>query len=74
MLQSAAQTLERFGQIMKEKYGFGDGSILDPEGYVVSRQAWDARTGRSQPQPGSPPDNGIPDHDGHTDGQQVDPS
>lgn len=73
LLQSAAQMLERFGQIMKDKYGFSDASLLDPEGYVVSRQAWDARTGRSQPQPGSLPDNGIPDHDGRTDERQGDP-
>jgi hypothetical protein len=38
LLQASQQKLEIFGQIQKEKLGFTDEEILDPNGYVVSLQ------------------------------------
>jgi hypothetical protein len=53
-LQIAMTKLNEFGQIMKEKLGFGDESILDEEGYVVDRQAWlDQNRPASSERPGS---------------------
>jgi hypothetical protein len=38
LLQAAQQKLEVFGQVQKERLGFTDEEILDPDGFVVSLQ------------------------------------
>ena len=53
-LTIAGRRLEAFGQLMKEKLGFSDDYVLNPDGEVVSRQAWE---GHTQLRPASLPDN-----------------
>lgn len=70
--EAAVKRLEKYGEVMKQELGFSDGEILDPDGYVISRQEWQARLEAARQadrtrQPSSPPPDSVsPDRGGRT--------
>lgn len=73
-LRAMGQRLEAFGQIMKERYGFSDEELLDPDGVIVPRAAWQARLDQIRLEHSSHLDSASPDRDDHTGAGPASPS